>query len=107
MSDDSLLRRLEALNRAPIAGTGREPGSPGAAGGQMAQPVRSIPIVPLPGRDKASRPNQSDTAGARMIPGLVRRGDVVQNAAGEHLRVGSWPPGSKSSRSSSSLLSKQ
>ena len=94
MGDDSLRRRLEALNRAPIAGAVREPSTSGdadvpglslskSAAGSLNTRPSNIPSVPVPPPIKSSSPPSIGI----QIPGLLHRGEVVQTSAGEHLRI--------------------
>jgi uncharacterized protein YprB with RNaseH-like and TPR domain len=99
MSDDSLRRRLEALNRAPIAGAVRDGN---ALGVPPAARVEHL-AVHLPMSSVAAlQPIQegSSSAAARIIPGLMHRGDVVSTAFGEHLCIrlpleSLWPGGDR------------
>jgi uncharacterized protein YprB with RNaseH-like and TPR domain len=96
MADDSLRRRLEALNRAPIAGEIRN--RPGVANAiapsnSATHPMRPEPTLPI------ATVNARAQAGP-LIPGLLRRGEVVETAAGQHLRLclsldALWPNASR------------
>jgi hypothetical protein len=105
MDDDSLRSRLEALNRTPIPGEIREVGLVRAVG-EVASASEKVGVAPTPIR--ISRPEHpSDKVGspssvARPMPGLMRRGEVVQTVAGlpaimpkrrlcSH-RCGKWSP---------------
>jgi uncharacterized protein YprB with RNaseH-like and TPR domain len=71
MSDESLRIRLEALNRGPLPAGGPCVSAP-------SQPQRST-------KSSAASPLRPGTV--KPIPGLLRRGEVVTNDAGEHWRV--------------------
>jgi uncharacterized protein len=93
MGNDSLRRRLEALNRGTIAGAVREVVAP--AGGLTVSP-HGIPSIPVHQSTNAGSPS----AVTRIIPGLMHRGEIVQTAAGEHLRIclpmaSLWPGGDR------------
>ena len=82
MADDGLRMRLEALNRGALPeSAARSPRRPAA---------------------EAASPSKSSWRGGlvKPLPGLVRRGDVVANDAGEHLRIALsldelWPGGAQ------------
>jgi uncharacterized protein len=80
MVDDSLRRRLEALNRGELPAK-REP----SEGGMLSRSVSTLTSPrseSMPSRKVAAHPGV-----VPPIPGLVRRGDVVRTSAGEHLRI--------------------
>ena len=72
--NDSLRRRLEALNRGPLSASGE--------GVIAAKPQASRSTKPGKAKQRAARPGQ-----VPAIPGLVRRGDVVSNDCGQHLLI--------------------
>lgn len=82
MGDDALRRRLEALNRRALPESAmRLPRRPAAEAASPARPAWRTGVV-------------------KPLPGLVRRGDVVANDAGEHLRIELrldelWPGGAQ------------
>jgi uncharacterized protein YprB with RNaseH-like and TPR domain len=86
MVDDVLRQRLEALNRGPL---------PFRVAALAAPSGLRLPAPPSTERVPRS---QSATATIRATPGLLRSGDVVVTAAGEHLRIrlpieSFWPGG--------------
>jgi uncharacterized protein len=78
MIDESLRRRLEALNRGPIP----TPKGPIRVAGEVASVTGPIapPTIEPPACRSAPSP-------ARYTSGLLRSGDVVENNAGQHLRI--------------------
>lgn len=75
--DDSLRRRLEALNRGPLPATARQESSATRNMVGDAHPTKSAAVTSV-------NPQPSVT---KTLPGLLHRGDVVQTSSGEHLRV--------------------
>jgi len=94
MVDDSLRRRLEALNRGALPAKLDE--------GAMPTEPRDVGMLTL-GESKAASPSKGSRTSSRYVsplPGLVRRGEVVRTSAGEHLRIRLpleelWPGGSR------------
>jgi uncharacterized protein YprB with RNaseH-like and TPR domain len=82
MGDDALRGRLEALNRGVL-------------------PEAAVRALRRPAAEAASPVKAAWRSGVvRPLPGLVRRGDVVANDAGEHLRIELrldelWPGGAQ------------
>jgi uncharacterized protein YprB with RNaseH-like and TPR domain len=93
MLDDNLRRRLEALNRGPMPPV-ETPRTAGQVG------VVSAPIAP-PLLKPGEQSRITAASGlVRPVPGLLRRGEVVETPAGAHLRVRLpldelWPGGSR------------
>ena len=71
MLTDAVRRRIEALNRAPLAG------APNVGGGSTVAPALSV---------RPPRKRVADVA-ARPVLRLLDEGEVVGNASGEHLRM--------------------
>lgn len=99
MADDSLRRRLEALNRAPIAGAVREVPAPGE-GVSGTNSLGASTQTNFGGRKSPPAKAASPTVATRQIPGLLRRGDIIQTSAGAHLRIclpleSLWPGGDR------------
>lgn len=81
MSDDSLRRRLEALNREPLP-----------TGGPALRPNRAPPTL-----QRSTPPRPTPVA---PLPGVLQRGETVHTPAGEHLRIqlpidDIWPGGAR------------
>ncbi len=78
MIDESLRRRLEALNRGPI----RAPSRQFRVNGEAASATRQIaaPLIESP-------PPRSAPSQACCTPGLLRSGDVVETNVGQHTRI--------------------
>lgn len=99
MLDDSLRRQLEALNRTPISGVIKSaPGEVASATGRKV--AAPSPIPESSPRRPPAQAGSPFTRLVRPIPGLLRSGEVVQTAAGEHLRIRLplewfWPGGSR------------
>jgi uncharacterized protein YprB with RNaseH-like and TPR domain len=98
VADDSLRRRLEALNRAAIEGPIRKSDAAAveigvsAAASQQARPRSRPNGTPI----RIATPPEA----TGRIPGLLRRGEVVQTRAGEHIRIcipleWLWPGGGR------------
>jgi uncharacterized protein YprB with RNaseH-like and TPR domain len=79
MVDESLRQRLEHLNRGPLPASRSGPERSNASA-QAAKVVSSVPNV-------RSRPLPPASACGFSMAGLLRQGEVVQTASGEHLRV--------------------
>jgi uncharacterized protein len=93
MADDSLRRRLETLNRGKLPA--RSAVSPGAMPTERSDVGMLAPREIMP-----PKPVRAHAGVVPPIPGLVRRGDVIQTSAGEHLRIRLplaelWPGGSR------------
>jgi uncharacterized protein len=71
MLDETLRRRLEALNRGALADS--------PVGRQTAAPSRAAPIAPAP--------SPKSIQAGRPIPGIMQQGEVIATSAGEHLRI--------------------
>jgi uncharacterized protein len=98
MVDDSLRRRLEALNRGELSANGASSGGAmPTAGGMLSRSVSMVTSL----RSESSPPTVRSSS--RVVPpilGLLHRGDVVRTSAGEHLRIRLsleelWPGGSR------------
>lgn len=90
MDDDSLRRRLEALNRGPLPAGDRTPAS-----GRSPQVVRAEKPTSGIGTRSVVKPRA-----VKSLPGLIRQGEVIHTAAGEHLRIrlpldSLWPGGTR------------
>jgi uncharacterized protein len=110
MDDNSLRRRLEALNRAPIAGAIREE-SKAPLGSVEVDSTETFEIRRAPKTNTVaaysdsqfnlqSRQASLPEAAGRAICRLLHGGKVVQNGAGEHLRIRVpleklWPSGER------------
>jgi uncharacterized protein YprB with RNaseH-like and TPR domain len=76
-TDDTMRRRLEALNRGPLPATVR----------------RSIQTAAPPANRPATRAQtkstetKSDFTSSRPTPGLLHSGDVVETLVGQHIRI--------------------
>jgi uncharacterized protein YprB with RNaseH-like and TPR domain len=94
MLDEPLRRRLESLNRGPLGLTGAMPTERSDVGMLVLRKGVASTISP---------PNRKSAVQSRIlkpIPGLLRRGEVVENDAGEHLRIHVpldelWPGGTR------------
>ena len=92
MIDESLRSRLEALNRAPI------PASVVHAPAPMARPLQR-PGDP-PAAPHFNSPTAQTPPPAKLTPGLLRTGDIVETPHGPHLRIrlpleNLWPNGTQ------------
>jgi uncharacterized protein YprB with RNaseH-like and TPR domain len=77
--EDMLRQRLETLNRGPLpAGADSEH----VARASVVAEVTVSSVVQMPVQSRARQ-----ASSVRQLPGLVRRGEVVETACGEHLRV--------------------
>jgi len=100
MLDDSLRQRLEALNRGPLATEAALPAGPtwrviGGAPARVAQHT-----VHPPAKASSSPASSSTAHPCQPVPGLLCRGEVVENDVGQHLRVRLsldefWPGGER------------
>lgn len=77
MLDEPLRRRLESLNRGPLPD----------GGVNIAPPNGMTKTATPPAKARSAKAGLSGARTVKPVPGLVRRGEVVENDAGEHLRI--------------------
>ena len=79
MLDDMLRRRLESLNRGPL------PTNAAQVGQVTDRPPRAT--LSPPAKAGSPQPAMDRMRVAKLIPGLLRRGEVVTTSGGVHLRI--------------------
>jgi uncharacterized protein YprB with RNaseH-like and TPR domain len=90
MLDESLRRRLAALNRSPLPPptlrTGEAATAAGESGTPLGPPDTKFGTIPLSRSANPTRTPLTQTPG-KSLPGLLRRGTVLETDHGPHLQV--------------------